>query len=339
MKKFLIALCWLLLHQSGFAQNITKLEYFFDNDPGTGKGTVISITADDTLNITRNISAANLPAGMHILYIRARNINGWSHATSQPFIVEKATKALTGAEYFFDNDPGKGKAISLAIDSVSDTVNIIRQVPVGALTEGFHVLYIRFKDSSGNYSLAEKASFYVTAYADTMSKILAAEYFIDTDPGVGKGKKLAVTEPVDTLKKKYNIVLGAALSSGQHFLGVRVKNEDGQWSLFTADTFNVSPSAGFAAMQQAAIKDDLKLTSERLVVYPNPAKDVVHVALKNSSAQLNITILDLKGSKIRSVISSGNKLSRLNISDLAAGTYILQIDDGEKMESVKFIKQ
>ncbi len=68
--------------------NIEELEYFFDDDPGYGQGLSIPISPSE-LNPVRKIilNATALPAGNHVLGVRARNeLNVWGITSHEPFI-------------------------------------------------------------------------------------------------------------------------------------------------------------------------------------------------------------------------------------------------------------
>lgn len=76
-------------------------------------------------------------------------------------------------------------------------------------------------------------------------------------------------------------------------------------------------------------------------VYPNPARDYVHIEYGRMNAQLGaVNIYDLSGKLLsRNTIDpeSGNYL--LNVSNLQKGTYILEVSFGNARESVILIKQ
>src|SRR5687767_10171544 len=66
--------------------------------------------------------------------------------------------------------------------------------------------------------------------------ISRAEYFFDTDPGLGNGTTLAVPFPSD------NVVFTPAISTsgldpGYHVLFIRTKSSDGLWSLYEHQQF------------------------------------------------------------------------------------------------------
>ena len=97
-------------------------------------------------------------------------------------------QSIIKAEYFLDIDPGAGNGIPISVsafDSVTQTFAINLNGKIG-----LHSLALRIKDNKGNWGFHKDVLFY--AY-DTSHQILlnpaemiAAEYFIDTDPGIGK---------------------------------------------------------------------------------------------------------------------------------------------------------
>lgn len=73
--------------------------------------------------------------------------------------------------------------------------------------------------------------------------ITAAEYFFDTDPGVGNGTPVAVGTPGATVN--FNAVIPAGLlSNGFHILAIRTRDANSVWSLFETRAFYVSNTAG-----------------------------------------------------------------------------------------------
>ncbi|MEP7265077.1 MAG: hypothetical protein ABI772_11295, partial [Bacteroidota bacterium] len=85
------------------------------------------------------------------------------------------------AEYFFDIDPGVGLATALPSFAFGDSVYFTASVSSTGLSIGLHQLYIRTADANGQWSLSEAKE------VSVVSGIVNAEYFFDTDPGVGSG--------------------------------------------------------------------------------------------------------------------------------------------------------
>jgi len=74
-----------------------------------------------------------------------------------------------------------------------------------------------------------------TAFAQIVNK---AEYFFDTDPGPGNGTPISISTPGVSVTFPAQIPIN--LSPGFHWLGIRVKDSDGKWSLFQRKDFYVS---------------------------------------------------------------------------------------------------
>lgn len=105
-----------------------------------------------------------------------------------------------------------------------------------------------------------------------------------------------------------------------------VKNDDYQMAyggtdgflhkmIFTADTFNVSQYA----------------------VYPNPFNDLVNLYVKDFEST-QVTIFDMQGCLFRE-IELKTKITAIDLSENAAGVYVLVLKNGEKRESVRIVKQ
>lgn len=204
---------------SAYAQNISRLEYFVDTDPGFGAGNAVSIAAsqDVTANFQFNING--LSTGFHNLYVRSYvapyqvvengipvNKGGWSLSPIRSFYKENITNvnsALThvvAGEYFVDTDPGFGAANNIPFTAGTDIATLGFTFDVTALTTGFHNLYVRFKDANGKWSFSNIRHFYKEAISTgngILSNITDGEYFIDTDPGFGNGSNVPVVAGSD----------------------------------------------------------------------------------------------------------------------------------------------
>ena len=255
MKKIITAFLCCVTCLICLGQKIKRVEYFIDNDPGVGKGKNISIAQNDTVLINTTLQMPNLVQGVHVLYVRAANDNGWGLTENYPFTVTDTagSPAIINAEYFFDNDPGAAKATTLNINA-ADTVRQKLALSTGSLSDGMHTLYVRTQSSSGKWSLTENALFYVTGFSKDAPKLNAAEYFVDVDPGPGKAKKISLSGSADTIRETINIKVPAGLdTAANHYLCIRVRNVDGAWSLYELDTFKVKASAAFSNGNSAKI--------------------------------------------------------------------------------------
>ncbi len=232
---------------SARSQSITAAEYFIDTDPGAGNGTAITIPVPgDVVNFTATIPTTSINAGFHFACIRVRDVNGmWGQFEKRGFYISPpvidATN-ITAAEYFFDTDPGSGNATAVSVGAVGSVVSFSAVIPT-SLPAGFHFLVIRSKDAEGKWGLFEKRGFYINTTTVDLSDIVAAEYFIDADPGVGNGTAITIPSPVSTYTDSLILSLGS-LSLGNYRIAIRVKNTAGQWSLMENRPFTVCTTDG-----------------------------------------------------------------------------------------------
>ena len=249
MKGIFILLGMLFFINTVFSQNIIKAEYFLDADPGQGNGTVVpGFTAGDIVNFPFTVPTSALSSGFHSLNIRVADANGvWSRYETRGFYLSTATTTnttnISGAEYFIDSDPGLGNGIPANTGSPGPVVSFVVPVPV-SLNSGFHFLAIRVKDQEGKWSMFEQRGFYVVSNPINASPIVAAEYFYDIDPGTGSASPLSITTPGDIITQTFLVFVPVSLSQGIHILAIRVKDQEGHWSMFERDTITVGAVSG-----------------------------------------------------------------------------------------------
>jgi hypothetical protein len=188
---------------TGGLPNITAAEYFFDEDPMTGKGKSLPVgTTGDSVHFVAPMPIESLQAGFHTLSMRTKTSEGkWGIFESRNFYISQSSGTLpniTASEYFFDKDPGEGKGNALSVIP-GDSVHLIVSIPSTSLQPGFHTLCIRSQNADGTSGIFESRNFYISKSIAGLSKISTAEYFFDNDPGVGKGKKLSVSPSGDSV--------------------------------------------------------------------------------------------------------------------------------------------
>ncbi|MEO6669656.1 MAG: hypothetical protein ABIN36_09295 [Ferruginibacter sp.] len=134
---------------------------------------------------------------------------------------------IVKAEYFIDTDAGVGYNNSVNLVALPDgsfpfTANI------SSVTPGYHKLYIRTKDSDGNWSMTTSTSIEVVPNYLT-KKIVSGEYFIDVDPGVGMAEQININPQDSAIFQNFNAVT-SSLSPGFHQIYIRMKDNAGSWS-------------------------------------------------------------------------------------------------------------
>lgn len=73
-------------------------------------------------------------------------------------------------------------------------------------------------------------------------------------------------------------------------------------------------------------------------MYPNPAKNVLNLSVKNGLAVNEIALVDLNGRTVKKVQSGFDAEIEINVSDLTAGVYMINIKTTEGIAISKFIK-
>jgi len=222
--------------------DVTEAEYFFNSDPGFGNGNSFNFFPGDSISVTSNIDVFGLNPGLHKLYIRAKDETGkWGVAQPRLAMIQLTNPGtprpdLTAAEYFFDSDPGFGNGTDFSF-SPDDSISIASSLNVSALTPGLHKLYIRAKDESGKWGIAQpRLSLIQLMNSETPLPVLTrAEYFFDADPGFGNAAQFTVT-PGDTIEINTILPIGG-LGTGAHKIYIRTRDENRLWSIAHSDTF------------------------------------------------------------------------------------------------------
>ncbi|MDA3613547.1 CARDB domain-containing protein [Polluticaenibacter yanchengensis] len=317
--------------------NIIKAEYFFDTDPGPGNAA--SVTLPNGVNITESLPIPipqNLSSGIHKLNMRVLSNEGvWSHFSSEVFMVTNnsaVNQKITQLEYFFDADPGVGKGFIVDINNPGKIISITELLNVPEISKGYHRFYIRTKSNSGLWSHTEGTPLFVAGAVNGNDKIIAAEYFVNKDPGFGNGTGISINPPTGNLESNMALTLPAELNDGNNTIVIRVKNEQGVWSHYATNNFVVKkpkPGSGnnllFAGSNQYAHLDDKALnnsyTIETWVKFTNQAatinSQVIGLTDRNNPNNISHQVrTDNNGRFVHNIKTSAN----VNIT----GTTIIQ---------------
>ncbi len=230
-------------------QDIVRVEYFFDGaDPGLGKATPVALPEQPykaRFELPLALDVSSLALGSHTLSVRALDrFDQWTDLLTRPFTIVEGSGPidpdpqvetdLSRIEYFFDVDPGYGQGIPLSAPRTGANTYTMDFTAVEA---GAHVLYLRAADEAGRWSPTVARPLFVVPRAER--RITALEYFFDdADPGEGKATAAAV--PSNTSEPFAFDVDVDALAVGNHQLNVRVRDDEGRWSLVSSRPFILS---------------------------------------------------------------------------------------------------
>lgn len=81
------------------------------------------------------------------------------------------------------------------------------------------------------------------------------------------------------------------------------------------------------------------LALNQVIIFPNPAKDILKIQSNLKGEKLYITITDLAGRKILQTARQNNPLLEIPAYNLKAGFYLLKVSDGVNFVSKKIIKE
>jgi hypothetical protein len=163
---------WSLVHskpvlvtQDDLTGPIDRIEYFYDNPVAAGAGNSLTFDPAKDVNLTRELNLSQVSPGLHRLYFRARNSQGyWSAVHSRPLLVNAQPAGLpdiTRIEYYFNQDPGLNQAGTIPF-TPSAHVEASANLPLTNLSSGQHTVVFRAKDSHGLWSLPRFLPFTLT---------------------------------------------------------------------------------------------------------------------------------------------------------------------------------
>jgi hypothetical protein len=154
-----------------------------------------------------------------------------------------AAQNIDRAEYFIDSDPGLGNGTAITVSVPAPDVTLNFGVDLGSVSSGFHTLYVRGRDDNGTWSIGHAHAFFKTyGSAPALENIVAMEYFVDSDPGLGSGTPVVVSPQGTDIQETFTVNIDA-LSSGFHTLYVRAQDNKGRWSSLNAHAFFKTYSA------------------------------------------------------------------------------------------------
>jgi len=299
---FAIIICCCCCCKASAQTNITAAEYFIDVDPGFGKATGITITTPSAnlSNQSFNVALGAVPQGVHSVFIRSRNASGkWSVANRFVFYKTAAGTVapnIIKAEYFFDTDPGFGKAVAIPITAGTDLQQINFTAGIGALTPGVHQLFLRSQNAIGNWSASNRFIFYKQPPANGLpaADITSVEYFIDTDPGFGNAVPLALN-PAPALPDFIMPVNISGLLVGNHKLFIRSR-AGANVSITNAFDFAIAATAASPVInvnaltkKQLCARDSVKVSFDAKGTY-NPG-NTFNVELSNASGSFAAPVI------------------------------------------------
>lgn len=333
MKKILAIIICCLLYNAAKAQlNVTQIEYFVDADAGVGQNSIINVALPDS-DITQTIIVpilSNLAVGNHKLYVRTRDNNGmWSHTTRRNIqvVTTQIQNNIVAGEYYIDSDPEFGNAFSFTISpqDTDVTQSFLAQVALGT-SVGFHKIYGRVKDGLGNWSHTFRRNIEIIPDTTT-SIVILVEYFFGDDLEFGNCSNIIFPNPQPDGSWTFNVPYPAGGYNFGDSLFMRVR-EDG--------VFNWSHTTRLDSLVLVGINEPNPET--QFAVYPNPASNIITIALKNeTNAKIYYQLYNMLGELLQEEKITALKTQvQLNYTP---GIYFIKVNSGTGTTTQKIIIQ
>lgn len=239
-----------------------------------------------------------------------------------------AQSSVTQAEYFWDTDPGVGlaTAVQAADGNFNSAFEQLTRTGIALPSAGLHKFGIRVKDNTGQWGPVFMNIVEVQQGGSAIMALAQAEYFWDTDPGLGLGTPVLATDGNFNSAFEQLTKTGIALPSlGLHVFNIRVKDNTGQWGPVFRNVVSVQLTLGTSDF-------DLK----NVVAYPNPVKDVLNISFDN--AITSVVIYNLLGQQVI-VRSPNTNETSIDVSNLVSGTYLVKVYADNAVKTLKVIKQ
>lgn len=338
MKTLFFIFSFLLLN-TVCAQNVAYLEYFFDTDPGAGKGNSISITPAPTIDINSNVDISGLDIGFHTLFIRAQDEFGnWTFVHQNHFYKDRIPvdplPNIVRLEYFIDIDPGTGKATNVPITQGS-VVEKDFTANLTGLSSGMHVLYLRVKDETGNWSIIHQKPFSKESINVDLPNITGIAYFFTKDDFISETTVVTNFTPNDSIDVEFITDLSALSIDSTYIMHVYVIDENGSQSLAYTHEVTVLLT-GIDKLALLPIKYNLSQN------FPNPFNPKTHIKFSiPKSSHITLTIYNELGQKVVDLIDKEYKPGFYNIqwngSQLASGVYFYRLRSKDFVSTKKMI--
>ncbi|GHU72568.1 hypothetical protein FACS189413_15820 [Bacteroidia bacterium] len=215
---------------------ITGWEYWWDTDFAGRTTKSVALTA--VLDVSETFELATLPAGLHSLKLRVRDLQGvWSEIVSRhfykPSFGNNSDNEITTYEYWFDADVANRTTTHTAPTAILDLNEILE---LATLPAGLHSLKFRASDAQGVWSSIVSKPFYKASNATVAeNKIVAYEYWLDTN----QENKISVslTDPVAVFLLESIDLLN--VPKDDYVLNLRVQDAKGLWSAFSNHNITV----------------------------------------------------------------------------------------------------
>lgn len=217
------------------------------------------------------------------------------------------------------------------LGAIRDSSGIVTHVPKDS-TEAY--LAYDFNAQMGDTMEIYLYDFY---YLTAPAMVEVYVFGIDvTDVGDGINRKVIHLGSTDQYSQ-LDAISGIGSTSGLfRALFANVSNTENYLYCMTENDFTLYPYSSFG--QDCGNVNVYENTMVGVEVYPNPANERLLITRDSHEGEMNIQILDATGTKVREYVLLNSSLE-VNISDLSAGVYFVQMQKDSQMSVLKIVKE
>lgn len=326
---------------------ITNGEYFIDTDPGYGNGKGITVT-NSGVEVLQDFSASltGLEIGYHKLYGRFKDNNGnWSQTFRRNIeVINDATNLISNGEYFFKTDNGFGNCTPVTFGTPASDGSFSFNISAAQIPADADTIFVRVRQDGQNLWSLTRWSVVNTALPLTWLNFAAVRK--QDIVALNWQTTNEINTPLFNVQRSTDAV---------HFINigiVQTNNRPGVNNYIFNDPIDgISANRLFYRLQQMDLNGDAQFSKtvsinlndriNSINIYPNPFTDHIIVLTENPSELLGatLTVADLSGKTIfnQKLTTSGQQ--KINLSGLARGMYLLQINKHAGKEVYKIIKE
>lgn len=314
MKHLLILIIVSLFSFNSYAQQVVKAEYFFNTDPGFGKGIDIPFTSSEDTQIEFTASMDELNCGIHTLFIRIKDDQGrWGTTFNRVFVknhIQDNLANIVRIEYFIDEDPGVSLGVPINVPEPSDDVELFFIVDLEGYEPGEYTLFLRAIDNRGGWSMVNSQAIEVTED----EPVSVAFIIEDSDQN-------PITDAIITFN-------GVSHDTGQYNMGT-FEPATYPYEVQREGYFNVTEQVELVSDTLITVileKDNTGLYSvhgQNTRVFPNPASSNINI--ESPLLIERIVVADLSG-RIFYTTEINEHTAALSLSGLESGIYFIHLE-------------
>lgn len=250
-------------------------------------------------------------------------------------VAAEPAAATTNDVFFFIGEPFTlSGAIVTLTDGEDFNQTLMTGAPFGDIIYG--VPY-------GDYSYTVEANCYET---------ITGTITVDCNEGLGP-LVAANPSPIEIdhgVSQNENTLIATA--AGYNYQWIDCANGNSEIEGETGQSFTAGTDGSYAVI---IFNEDCSVTSEctslivtgifhkqptiEVAVFPNPVVDNIQVRTQSGSGQIALTVISISGQVLINEIANQSEMVSLNVSTLAAGTYVITVSTDEGQYTSLFVKQ